>query len=65
MENGDRVRYVGCGDEETHFAGCDDPRQMLQEGAVYVVNQVVAHTWHTKISLVDVPDSWFNSVVFE
>jgi len=48
-------------DEQMRFGGCDDTREYLLEGNVYVGTKEV-HSWHTHIII---NKRKFNSVCFE
>jgi hypothetical protein len=60
----DKVKYIGCIQEQVNWGSCDDPRGVLIENDVYCVEKVEVHSYHTKIKLLGV---WgrFNSVCFE
>lgn len=62
---GDKARYIGATDEQVNWGSNDDPRQCLTEGAIYTVDAVEVHTWHTKIYLREKLGMKFNSVSFE
>ena len=61
---GDTVRYKGCIPEQIVWGNNDDPRELLLEGNTYLVQNVEAHSQHTKIQLIGV-EGRFNSVCFE
>ena len=59
-----RLQYTGeCDDAQANFAGCTDPRGVLQPGAIYEVEREDVHSWHTKVFLKHV-NGGFNSVLF-
>lgn len=65
IRKGDKVIYTGCTDEQVSWgAGNDDPRQLLVEGAIYFVEKIESHTWHTKLHLHGICGR-FNSVSFK
>lgn len=67
MENfkkGDRVIYTGTSDEQVRWGGNDDPRSCLIEGDIYQIEKVEVHSWHTKLTLRNIPGR-FNSVTFK
>lgn len=59
-----KIKYTGCTDEQVRWGGNDDPRGVLKEGEVYTLKDKEVHSWHTKITLEEVPGR-FNSVCFE
>lgn len=59
-----KVKYIGASDAQVQWGNCDDPRDVLIEGAVYEVEKEDVHTWHTKLHLVGI-EGRFNSVCFE
>lgn len=60
------LRYRGdVSDEQVAWGSNDDPRGLLKPGAVYEVEKVESHSWHTKIYLVGYPGKKFNSVHFD
>ena len=64
FEKGDEVKFIGCTTEQINFGSCDDPRDLLQIGGKYTVEDVDVHDWHTKIKLKGI-NGQFNSVCFE
>jgi hypothetical protein len=62
---GDSVRYIGADDEIVNFGGNDDPRGILIERGIYVVQGVRVFSSHTWIFLEEEPEKKFNSVCFE
>lgn len=63
-----KVTYLGDRDvceAQINWGGNDDPRGILNDGQVYEVERSEAHSWHTKIVLVDFPNKKFNSVHFK
>ncbi len=63
-KHGDKVKYVGCSDEQIRFGNCDDPKGILKEGDIYTVAFVEIHSWHSKVHLEGYEDLGFNSVCF-
>lgn len=63
FQEGDTVRFAGATDAQVNFGGGDDPRKVLADGAVYQVEFVDVHSWHTKLHLRGIPGA-FNSVCF-
>ena len=61
---GDKVKFVEASDEQVKWGSNDDPRKLLIMGAVYEVNEVEVHSWHTKIYLKGI-EGKFNSAHFE
>ena len=59
-----KVKYIGCTDEQVNYRGHNDPRGVLQEGKTYEVARWNEFAWHTDVLLVDVIGR-FNSVCFE
>lgn len=60
----DKVRYIGCSDAQMAYnGGADDPRPILNEGEVYIVESVKVCSWHTLFKLVN-REGWFPSVCF-
>lgn len=64
MKIGDKIKYVGCSDEQKNWGGNDDPRGVLEEGLNYTVAEIEIHSWHTKVSL-DGVNGKFNSACFD
>lgn len=67
MENfkkGDRVIYLGTTEDQITWGGNDDPRNVLIEGDIYQIEKVEQHSWHTKLTLRNIPGK-FNSVCFK
>lgn len=64
IRGGDRVRFIGCSDEQVQWGGSDDPRKVLELGSEYDVYKVEEYSWHTKITLVCIRGR-FPSVCFE
>ncbi len=58
-----RLLYTGASDVQATWAGCNDPRGILEEGVEYEVEYEDVHNWHTRIKLV-VIDGEFNSTCF-
>lgn len=46
---GDRVVFNGASQSQIGWGSNEDPRPFLTEGAVYVVEKVEVHSWHTKL----------------
>ena len=63
-EGGELVRYVGASDAQVNWGGCDDPREILVEGDLFLLEDVEVHSWHTKVKLKGI-EGRFNSVCFE
>lgn len=59
------VIYTGASDAQVNWGSGDDPRKVLQEGVEYTVTGKEVHSWHTLLTLAEVPDQKFNSVCFE
>lgn len=57
------LTYKGCSIEQVRWGNNDDPRQVLEEGKVYLLEEKKEHKWHTKYKLQGI-DGWFNSVCF-
>ena len=55
--------YTGCTIEQVRWGNNDDPREVLEEGKVYLLEQKEQHSWHTKYKLQGI-DGWYNSVCF-
>ena len=64
IQVGNTVRYKGCSPEQIAWGNNDDPKGLLLEGNTYLVQNVEAHSQHTKIQLIGV-EGRFNSVCFE
>ena len=60
-----KVKYIGATDEQVAFGGCDDPRGLLVEDAMYELQKEYVSSWHTKYEIVGFKDKKFNSVCFE
>ena len=61
---GDQVVFLGCSKEQIYWGSNDDPNPILTINDVYEVSDVDIHSYHTKISLTDIPGR-FNSVCFD
>ena len=57
------LRYTGCSIEQVRWGNNDDPREVLEEGKVYLLEEKKEHSWHTKYKLQGI-DGWYNSVCF-
>jgi hypothetical protein len=64
MKIGDKVKFIGCSEDQIKWGGNDDPKQILVIGNTYIVEDVDVHTWHTKLYLKGVCGK-YNSVCFE
>ena len=64
MNEGGYVNYLGSTSNQVHYYGHDDPRQILEIGAIYRVSKIEVNNWYTDISLVGI-NGRFNSVCFE
>lgn len=62
---GERVVFTGATDAQAKFGRGADPRLHLREGAVYLVDAVEMHSWHTLLFLAEYPDVGFNSSCFD
>ncbi len=59
------VKYLGAVDRtQATWAGCTDPRSILEEGKEYEVEYTEALSWHTRIKLVGI-EGEFNSTCFD
>jgi len=63
FEVGDRVRYIGCTQEQINWGNNDKPYMCIID-RIYTVSNVEVHTSHTKIELKGIIGR-FNSVCFE
>ena len=66
MENyevGDIVVYRGATEEQVNWGSNDDPRNVLIEGQSYQITDVEIHSWHTKLTLLQITGK-FNSAHF-
>ena len=57
------VVFDGTSDEQVRWGGNDDPREVLEVGDEYEVEETEVHSWHTKIKLKGF-DGWFNDASF-
>lgn len=65
MKEGLRLKYTGnVSEEQIHWGGCTDPREVLTPDKEYEVEEVIVHSWHTKIIVKGI-DGKFNSAWFE
>ena len=58
------VKYIGCSIEQIQWGSNDDPREVLEKGKVYLLEDREVHSWHTKYKLQGI-DGWFNSACFD
>jgi len=65
MKAGDKVRYLGCSEDQANWGNYDDPRKYLTKGETYEIIAIDIHKFHTKITLAGHDRLQFNSVVFE
>jgi len=63
FEVGDRVRYLGCTEQQINWGNNDRPYMLILDH-VYTVSDVDVHKSHTKIELKGIIGR-FNSVCFE
>lgn len=61
---GDKVIYLGCTEDQTNWGSNDNPDKFLIEGCTYYIEKVEVHSWHTKLTLRNIPGK-FNSVSFD
>jgi len=64
MKTGDRVKFIGCTENQYKWGSCTNPNGILKIGHYYQVEDIEVHSWHTKITLVGI-EGKFNSVSFE
>jgi hypothetical protein len=64
MKEGQTVRYLGCTAEQIRWGRNKDPRPILITKALYTLEKVEVHGWHTKIWLKHFGGP-YNSVCFE
>lgn len=61
-----KERNVVCVNNEDHTWGFNDyASKHLEVGKLYTVNMIDVHSWHTRVSVKEIPNMWFNSVAFE
>jgi hypothetical protein len=65
LKPGDSVIFNSYSKEQVNFGSCDDPIKYLKMNNVYFVEEVEVHSWHTKVTLNEVPNYQFNSTHFE
>ena len=58
------LKYTGCSIEQIRWGNNDDPREVLEEGKSYQIEDIQQHKWHTKYKVKGI-DGWFNSVCFK
>lgn len=65
MQVGSKVIFIGCSKEQSNFGGpySGDTTNLII-GAIYVVESIEEHSWHTHISLQGIKGD-FNSACFE
>ena len=64
FRKGDQVVYIGTDDYQVNWGANTDPRSILIEGDVYIIEDVDVHSWHTKLTFQGISGK-FNSVSFE
>jgi hypothetical protein len=64
MKPGDKIRFVGCSEDQVKWGNHSGNPKSLTIGAVYTIKSIEEHTWHTKIFLIEKNGS-FNTVCFE
>ena len=60
---GDKVKFVGCTKEQIDWGNNDDPKNLLHEKEIYIIDDIDVHKSHTKLTLQGIKGS-FNSVCF-
>ena len=60
----ERAIFLGCSEAQRNFGGCTGNPSFLTVGAIYDVEKVEIHGYHTKVWLVGIEGS-FNSVCFK
>lgn len=66
MKKGQKVKYTGkASDEQVNWGENDDPRIHLVTNKDYTIDNIIIHSWHTKISLKEIPGKEFNSLHFK
>ena len=63
IQEGDKVKYIGCSVEQINWGNNDNPDKILKIGEKYIVEKTEVHTSHTKISIKGY-NGKFNSVCF-
>lgn len=64
IKEGDYVKFIGCTREQINWGNNTDPEDLLIQGGVYFVQQMIVKSSHTKLILRGV-EGKFNSVCFE
>jgi hypothetical protein len=64
FKENDHVVYVGCSQEQINWGSNDDPRKILIQGDVYIIERIEVKSQHTKLTLKEISGR-FNSVCFE
>lgn len=64
LRKGDKVKFLGCSEEQINWGNNDNPNKLLFVGDKYIVEKVEVHSQHTKLTLRGVSGK-FNSVCFE
>ena len=64
LRKGDKVKFLGCSEEQINWGNNDDPNKLLFVGDKYIIDKVEVHSYHTKLTLRGVSGR-FNSVCFE
>ena len=59
------ARFLGASEDQVRWGGCDDPRGLMEQGQIYVVQEEEIHSYHTKLIFFAFPGKKFNSVCFE
>jgi len=59
-----KLKFIGCSEDQINWGNNDNPKNKLEIGKFYEVENVDIHTWHTKISLKGI-EGKFNSTCFE
>ena len=65
LQEGDKIKYIGCTDSQANWGCTDDPRGMLIKGDIYIIDWIDVCDSHTDIYLEKFPSFKFNSVSFE
>ncbi len=64
MNTGTQVKFIGASAAQVRWAHNDDPRENLEIGGIYTVEEIEMHSWHTEVILREFPTLRFNSVHF-
>jgi hypothetical protein len=64
LRKGDKVKFIGCSQEQINWGNNDDPNKLLFVGDKYIIEKVEIRSQHTKLTLLGVSGR-FNSVCFE